>query len=211
MQASSGSLDSTTTLAAVHKLCSKANEVFHSLTLTNKRNIPQSQQADAVITVCYNCSSPDHTSDKCPLPCNEAKITKTIKVRTMSIDEGRASGGRGHGCRHGGGDCGGHGDDHTNTQGKWGAKDGPATLGTNTSMSDGVEKRNGLWMMNCKVCGWNDTHTHLSTMASGINISLLSTFLQPMCSGASRAKPFLWKRAQLLPLVQPLLLFPRGS
>ena len=23
---------------------------------------------------------------------------------------------------------------------------------------DGVEKRNGKWIMNCKSCGWNETH-----------------------------------------------------
>jgi hypothetical protein len=35
MRAVSGKPDSNTTLAAVQKLCSKANDVFHSLNLTN--------------------------------------------------------------------------------------------------------------------------------------------------------------------------------
>ncbi len=44
--------------------------------------------------------------------------------------------------------------------GKWGANKGdPATPGTDTSSGDGVEKRNGKWMMSCKSCGWNETHT----------------------------------------------------
>ncbi len=37
----------------------------------------------------------------------------------------------------------------------------PATPGTssNTSLGDGDEEQNGKWMMNCKSCGWNETHT----------------------------------------------------
>jgi hypothetical protein len=117
MQAVSGRRDSATTLAAFHKFWSKANEVCHSLNLTNKLNIPQSHQAYTFDTVFYNCGSPDHTSDKCPLPHDEAKITKAKEAHTKSIAEGHASGGCG--CERGsGGGCGGHGDDRTNTQGK---------------------------------------------------------------------------------------------
>jgi hypothetical protein len=149
MQAVSGRRGSTTTLAAVHKLCSKANEVFHSLNLTNEWNIPQSHRADAFVTVCYNCGSPDHNSDKCPLPRNEAKTMKAKVACPKYIAEGCASGSCGHsGC----------GDDCTNSRGKGGANGGPATPGTNASSGDGVE-RNGSWMTNCKSCGWNDTHT----------------------------------------------------
>jgi hypothetical protein len=54
MRAVSGKRDSNTTLAAVQKLCSKANAVFHSLNLTNKGNIPQGHQANAFGNVCYN-------------------------------------------------------------------------------------------------------------------------------------------------------------
>jgi hypothetical protein len=43
--------------------------------------------------------------------------------------------------------------------GQVGAKVGPATPGTNTSLSNGVKERNESWMMNCKWCRWNDTHT----------------------------------------------------
>ncbi len=52
MQAISGKRDSNTTLAAVQKLCSKANDVFHSLNLTNKLNIPQGHWANAFGNVC---------------------------------------------------------------------------------------------------------------------------------------------------------------
>ncbi len=32
-------------------------------------------------------------------------------------------------------------------------------FGSNETSADGIDKRNGSWMMNCKSCGWNDTHT----------------------------------------------------
>jgi hypothetical protein len=76
MRAVSGKQNSNTTLVTVPKLCSKANGMFLSLNLTNKWNIPQGHWADAFGKVFYNCGAPDHTSDKCPLPCIEAKITK---------------------------------------------------------------------------------------------------------------------------------------
>jgi hypothetical protein len=77
MQAVSGKWDSNTTLAAVQKLCSKANDMFNTLNLMNKKNISQGTGR--------NCGTLDHTSNKCPLPCNEAKITKTKEVRTKSV------------------------------------------------------------------------------------------------------------------------------
>jgi hypothetical protein len=158
MQAVSGKRDSNTTLTAVQKLCSKANDMFHSLKLTNKWNIPQGHQADGFGNICYNCGTPDHTSDKCPLSCNEAKIKKTKEACTKSVTEGCGSGGRGHGRGRGDG-CGCRGGDRTNTRGKWGTSKGdPATPGTNTSSGDGVENGDGMWMMNCKLCGWNETH-----------------------------------------------------
>ncbi len=101
MRAVSGKQDCNTTLAAVQKLFSKANDVFHSLNLTNKRNIPQGHRADAFGNVCYNCGAPDHTSNKCPLPHDEAKITKAKETRAKSVTEERGSGGCGHGCRCG--------------------------------------------------------------------------------------------------------------
>ncbi len=102
-----GRRNSSTTLTEVWKLCSKACEVFHSLNLTNKWNIPQSHQADAFITTCYNCGSPDHTTDKCPLPCDEAKMTKAKEAHAKAIKDGHG-GGRGgsHGSSSHGG-CGG--------------------------------------------------------------------------------------------------------
>ncbi len=158
MRAVSGKRDSNTTLAAVQKLCSEANDMFHSLNLTNKWNIPQGHRANAFGSVCYNCGALDHTSNKCPLPRNKAQITKAKEARAKSITEGCGSGGcgRGHGRGEG---PGGHGGDRANTWGKWGTNKGdPGTPGTNSFLGDGVEKQNGKWMMNCKSCGWNETH-----------------------------------------------------
>ncbi len=159
MQACSGKQDSNTTLAAVQKHCTEANDVFHSLNLTNKWNIPQGHWADAFGNVCFNCGATDHTSDKCPLPRNEAKLTMAKEAHAKSVTEGGGSGGRGHERRHGDGRCG-HGGDRTNTRGKRGTSNGdPVTPGTNTSSGDGVKKQNGKWMMNCKLCRWNETYT----------------------------------------------------
>ncbi len=159
MRAVTRKQNSKETLASVVKLCSEANCVFHSLNLMNKCNIPQGHRADALGIVCLNCDSPDHTSDKCPLPCNEAKITKAKEVRTKSIGKGRGSGGCGCGRGHGDGH-GGRGGDRNNTRGKWDlTKGAPATPSTNTSSGDGVEKKNGKWMMNYKSCKWNESHT----------------------------------------------------
>ena len=84
MRAVSGRRDSNTTLVAVQKLCSEANDVFHSLNLMNKWNIPQGHCADAVVFACDNCGSPAHASFKCPLPRDEARITKAKEARTKS-------------------------------------------------------------------------------------------------------------------------------
>ncbi len=99
-QAVSGKWDITITLAAVQKLCSKASEVFHSLNLMNKWNISHDHWDDASGLVCFDCSTPYHTSDKCPLSHNETKITKAKEVHTESIAEGRGSIGCGCGRRH---------------------------------------------------------------------------------------------------------------
>jgi hypothetical protein len=127
--------------------------MFHSLNLKIKWNIPQSHWDDAFGNVCYNCGTPDHPSNKCPLSRNEAKITKAKEARVKSVTEGCGYEGRGHGRRCSDG-CGGRGGDRTNTRGKWGTNKGNlATPSTNTSLGDGIEKQNGKWMMNYKLCG----------------------------------------------------------
>ena len=80
-------------------------------------------------------------------------------MHAKSIGEGHSSGGCGHKRGHGDGrgSCGG---DRNNTRDKWSAaKGGPTTPGTNTSLGNGVKKKNRKWMMNCKSCGWNESHT----------------------------------------------------
>ncbi len=149
----SGKQDSNTTLAAVQKLCSEANDVFHSLNLTNIWNISQGHGRIHLEMFVIIVGTLDHTRNKCPLPHNEAKIIKAKEARAKSVTEGRGSGGCGCGRAHADGH-GGHRGDRTNTRGKWGTNKGdPATPGTNTSSGDGVIKQNGKWMMNCKSCG----------------------------------------------------------
>jgi hypothetical protein len=142
MQAVSGTgrQDSTATLAAGQILCSEACDMFHSLNLTNKWNIPQGHWAGAFVMTCYNCGLPDHTSYKCPKPCNYAKIKKAKEARAKAVGEGSASGG--HCCGRGGGYGGGCEDDQTNTWEKWGAKNGPADPGTNIIQL--MESRRGM-------------------------------------------------------------------
>ncbi len=52
---------------------------------------------------------------------------------------------------------GGQGGERINSRDKWGAN-GDSKC-TDKVSADGVGKKNGSWMMNCKSCGWNDTHT----------------------------------------------------
>jgi hypothetical protein len=104
MRAVTGRRDSFANLAHIQKICKEACEVFHSMKLTNKWNFPQSHQADAFLTTCYNCGTPDHTNDKCSLPRDEAKITKAKEAGAKLVKEG--GGGCGRGC---GGDRSGRG------------------------------------------------------------------------------------------------------
>jgi hypothetical protein len=116
MRAVSGRQGGIATLAAVTKLCSETNEVFHSLNLTNKWNIPQNHRADAFVTLCYDCRLPEHTSDKCSPTRDEAKITKAKEACAKAIADGRNSNACSCGCGCGGeGGCEG---DHTITWGK---------------------------------------------------------------------------------------------
>jgi hypothetical protein len=180
------------------------------MNLTNKWNIPQSHQADAFLTTCYNCGAPDHTSDKCPLPRNEAKITKAKEARAKLVKEGHGDRGPGRGGDRSG-QGGGQGGDRTNTRNKWGANGGPKIPKNDKSSADGVKKKNGTWWMNCKSCGWNDTHMsgyhgEWSRNQSHFNFLELTSF------GVSRGGLHLpRRRARLLPLAQPHLVYLRGS
>jgi hypothetical protein len=209
MRAVTGRRDSSSTLAHIQKIYKEACKVFHSMNLTNKCNIPQSHQADAFLTTCYNCSAPDHTSDKCPFPHNETKITKAKEAHTKLVKEGH--GGCGRGC---GGDCsgqgGGRGGDCTNTRNKWGANGSPINPKSYKSSGDGVKKKTRTWMTNCKNCGWNDTHTsgyHMSSLA----INLRFNFLELMSFGVSWGLHLPQRKARLLPLTQTHLVYLRGS
>ncbi len=151
-----GKRDSSITFAAIKKLCSEASEFFHVLNLSNKWNIPQGHRHDAGIISCYNCGAPDHTSNKCPQPRNEAKFTKAKEVCARANADARGGRGHGRGGGHGSGQGGSGGTNlRHNSCGKWGDKGAPNDA-TNKS---GVEKINGKWKMNCKSCGWNSTHT----------------------------------------------------
>jgi hypothetical protein len=151
-----GKRNSPVTFASIKKLCSKASEFFHILNLSKKWNIPQVHQHNAAIISCYNCGTPDYTSNKCPQPRNEAKITKAKEERARANADGCGGHGRGRGGCCGSGQGGGGGTNlRHNSHGKWGDKGAP-NAATNKS---GVEKINDNWKVTCKSCGWNSTHT----------------------------------------------------
>jgi hypothetical protein len=192
MRAVSGRHDSTTTLAAVHKLCSKANEVFHSLNLTNKWNIPQSHQAAAfvtfftiaahlTITVVINVLF--HVMKQKPQRPNwhaPSILLKGMLLVVVVVDADMVVV-------------------------KVAVRMTVPTLGANGGLKvvqllllqihlQVMELRKEMdhgWLTASCVDGM--TLIHLSTVASGIEISLLLIFLQPMCSGASWAKHLCWE------------------
>jgi hypothetical protein len=76
-----------------------------------------------------------------------------------AIKEG-CGGGRGGGCGSGhGGQKRGWAGYCPNSWDKWGANGETLHPGANKASADGVKQRNGLWMMNCKSCGWDKIHT----------------------------------------------------
>ncbi len=131
--------------------------MFYSLNLTNKWNIPQNHQTDAFVTLCYKCGLPELTNVLYHMMKQRSQKAKEAHAKASA--EGSASGGHGYGCGCGRGGKGVHGGDRTNTWGKWQLNDAPMDPKTNKTSAGGIEKRNGTWMMNCKSCGWNNTHT----------------------------------------------------
>ncbi len=86
---------------------------------------------------------------------------------------------------------GGWGGDCPNTRDDWGAHGRPSHPGSNKAPADGVENRNGLWMMNYKSCGWNETHTsgyHGKWSCNQSTFKLSSTHVFWSKSGSSAEK-----------------------
>jgi len=122
--------------------------IYDNLNLGRQWNVP-GRSANALPVACDNCGGP-HTANKCPQPRDEEKCKKAREARLKaSGDGGRGRGGRGgRGGRNG---RGGRGDQRSRWNGS-----GDSTKDVKTQ---GVECINNVWMMKCKDCGWNTTHT----------------------------------------------------
>ena len=66
------SLQDSSCLVGIKKLCKEANDMFNSLNVSKEWNIPQKHRTDA----CFNCGDPDHGVPKCPKPLDQARIDK---------------------------------------------------------------------------------------------------------------------------------------
>jgi hypothetical protein len=153
--------------------------MFNALNISKEWNIPQKHRIDA----CFNHGDHDHGIPKCPKPINQSRIDRAkSKFSRSGGGRGQCSGcggcdgqdgrGNGHGSGHG------HGDgDKTNSCGKW--KSNAKAVNAVTT-SGGVRKCKGKWIMMCKPCGWNTTHTtgfHDSYVKDPASFSLPATHL----------------------------------
>jgi len=125
-----------------------AMNIYDNLNLGRQWNVP-GKSTNALPITCDNCGGP-HTANKFPQPRNKEKCKKAREARQKaSNDGGRGQGGRGgRGSRGGRGGCG-------DQQSRWnGSSDS-----TRDAKDKGVQCINGVWMMKCKDCGWNTTHS----------------------------------------------------
>lgn len=135
--------------------------MFNALNTTKEWNIPQKHRLDASYVVpCFNCGDPDYGVPKCPKPLDQLQIDKAKAEFSRNGGgckgcEGRGYSGRGSGGRGSGRGRGDGG--KANTRGKW--KGNNKALAVIPRESNGVELHNGKWMMLCKSCGRNKTHT----------------------------------------------------
>ena len=106
---------------------------------------------NAVPPVCDDCGGP-YIAPKCPLPHDEEKIKKSFEACV------KAQAGRLGGCGHDRSGCGSHGGGFGNKQGQWSSSNSSASTNAATA-NQGIECINNVWMMKCKDCGWNTTHT----------------------------------------------------
>jgi hypothetical protein len=74
-------------LIDIKKLCKEDNDLFNSLNVSNKWNIPQKHRVD----VCFNCGDPDHCVPKCPKPIDHNWFDKA-KAEFSKNGGGRGGG-----------------------------------------------------------------------------------------------------------------------
>jgi hypothetical protein len=135
--------------------------MFNALNISKEWNIPQKHRTNAsYVFPCFNCGDLDHGIPKCPKPLDQSRIDKVKAEFSRNGGgrkgrEGRGYGGHGsggHESERGRGDGG-----RANTHGKWKGKD--KALVVIPKGGDGTESHKGKWMMLCKSCGQNSTHT----------------------------------------------------
>ena len=108
---------------------------------------------NATPVTCDNCGGP-HVATKCPAPRDEERCKKAREARLKAS----ATGGRGQGCGGRGGGRGGQGGGRGDTRGQWSSSNDSANTGA-ANTKQGVECVNNVWMMRCKDCGLNTSHT----------------------------------------------------
>ncbi len=143
-----GDMTSNVVMENIEGVLHLAMNIYDNLNLGRQWNVP-GWSANALPVTCNNCGGP-HTANKCPQPCDEEKCKKAREAcLKASGDGGCGQGGRGgRGGRNG---RGGRGDqlNHWNSSGD----------STKDVKTQGVKCINNVWMMKCKDCSWNLTHT----------------------------------------------------
>jgi len=122
--------------------------------------LPQKHRLDASYVVpCFKCGDTDHGVPKCPKPLDQSQIDKAKAEFSRNGGGRKGRKGRGYGGRGSGGRGSGRGrgdGGKANTRGKWKGDDKALAV---IPKQDGTEFHNGKWMLLCKSCGRNKTHT----------------------------------------------------
>ena len=143
-----GDMASADVLSKIENVLHPAMNIYDNLNLGGQWHVP-GKSVNSLPIACDNCGGP-HVATKCPLPHNEEKCKKAREARLKA----NAEAGRGGRGGRGGG-RGGRGSGRGDKRGQWSSSDDSAK----TAVAQGVECINNVWMMKCKDCGWNTSHT----------------------------------------------------
>ena len=169
-----GGMSSEDVLKLVEDLITAAMNIYDNMITAKKWIVPgrgvNSLNHDFK-PKCDNCGG-EHFANECPHPRDDEKCKKAREARAAS-KKSQGGGGRGGGKgKNRGGRGGGQGEQGTK-RGQW-TSGGDA--GTNAASStQGLEFVDGQWLMSCKKCGLNTTHTsgyHDEYARYGVKFSL---------------------------------------